>query len=86
MHDDAIESVSLQFIGSMNLLNHDEFAIHANFDEETLKLPSVWQPDWPDLSVVAVSSLMSSLLHQTCVISGGHVCINVLEHDMVSAF
>jgi len=67
----------------MNLLNYDEFVIHADFDDDTLKLPSVWQPDWPDLSVTAVTTLMSSLLHQTCIVPGGHICINALEHDMV---
>ena len=83
VNDEAVKSISLHFVGSMNLLNYDEYSLNFNFEREELKLPSTWQSEWPDLSESALCTMMSSLLHQACIVQGGHVCINALENDMV---
>jgi hypothetical protein len=76
---------------SVNLLNYDEYISGCGSgngngggrEGNYFQTPGTWQEEWPGLSVAALSTMMSTFLLNTCIVDGGSVCINALEHYMV---
>lgn len=84
----VVKTVDLHFTAALSLLNYDEYTLAAGGSDRgssiAFTLPGTWQSQWPGFSVPVLKIMLSTLLHNACIVDGGHVCINVLEHYMVS--
>ena len=77
--------MNLTFFRSLSILNYDEFSSSTSGSSDDYRVPGAWYDEWPSFSVQPLLTMMTSLLHNTCIIDGGYVCVNALEHYMVSS-